>query len=169
MYRDGTLGPWIDKRRVPKVVMATQTRVLEVIVDEPGRFVASIPLITITPSDTSRLWHLAAALASPVICALALRKFAGAALNADAIKLSAKQVLQLPLPVPSPAWDAAAEHFRAATAATDGSARLVSLQAMAGATVDAFQVPPEHREHLLTWWWTRLTGDVSREDANEHL
>lgn len=169
MYRDGTLGPWIDKRRVPKVVMATQTRVLEVIVDEPGRFVASIPLITITPSDTRRLWHLAAALASPVICALALRKFAGAALNADAIKLSAKQVLQLPLPVPSPAWDDAAVHFRTATAATSEDTKFEALRAMAEATIDAFQVPPIEREPLLAWWWARLAGAVTQEDADERL
>lgn len=168
MYRDGTLGPWVDKRRVPKIVMATQTRVLEVIVDEPGRFVASIPLITITPTDTGRLWHLAAVLASPVICALALRKFAGAALNADAIKLSAKQVLQLPLPPESLDWDAAAQQFRDATAATDESARFDSLRAMAEATVRAFQVPADQREPLLAWWWARLTGEAAREDADEH-
>lgn len=168
MYRNGTLGPWVDKRRVPKIVMATQTRVLEVIVDEPGRFVASIPLITITTSDTGRLWHLAAVLASPVICALALRKFAGAALNADAIKLSAKQVLQLPLPPQCPEWDTAAQHFREATAATEEPARLVALQAMAEATVRAFQVPAEQREPLLAWWWARLTGESVQEGADEH-
>lgn len=169
MYRDGMLGPWVDKRRVPKIVMATQTRVLEVIVDEPGRFVASIPLITITPTDTGRLWHLAAVLASPVICALALRKFAGAALNADAIKLSAKQVLQLPLPRESLDWDAAAQEFRDATAATDEAARFNSLRAMAKATVRAFQVPAVQREPLLAWWWARLTGEAAREDVDEHL
>ena len=156
MYRDGTLGPWIDRRRVPKIVMATQTRVLELIVDEPGQFVASIPLITITPSDLSRLWHLAAALASPVICALALRRFAGAALNADAIKLSAKQVRQLPLPPASEDWDAAAQHFRSATAATDECARLIALRAMAEATVRAFQVPIDQRGPLMAWWTARL-------------
>jgi len=168
MYRDGTLGPWVDKRRVPKIVMATQTRVLEVIVDEPGRFVASIPLITITPSDTNRLWHLAAVLASPVICALALRKFAGAALNADAIKLSAKQVLQLPLPPESADWDVAAQHFREATEATEEVARLHALRAMAEATVRAYRVPAEQREPLVAWWWARLTGESVQEDADEH-
>lgn len=168
MYRDGTLGPWVDKRRVPKIVMATQTRVLEVIVDEPGRFVASIPLITITSSDTNRLWHLAAVLASPVICALALRKFAGAALNADAIKLSAKQVLQLPLPPESADWDVAAQHFREATEATEEPARLHALRAMAEATVRAFQVPAEQHEPLMAWWWARLTGQAAQEDADEH-
>jgi hypothetical protein len=167
MYRDGTLGPWIDKRRVPKVVMATQTRVLEVMVDEPGRFVASIPLITIIPSDASRLWHLAVALASPVICALTLRKFAGAALNADAIKLSARQVLQLPLPPESVDWDNAAQQFREATAATSEAARLAALRAMAVATLQAFQVPADQREALLTWWWTRLTGGGIQEGVNE--
>lgn len=171
MYREGTLGPWIDKRRVPKVVMATQTRVIEVIVDEAGRYVASIPLITITPGDPAQLWHLAAALSSPVICALALRKFAGAALNADAIKLSAKQVLQLPLPAASPDWDCAARCFRIATHAAAETDRQASLWAMAEATVRAYQVPNGQREPLLAWWWSRLTGTVhahTQEDADEH-
>lgn len=177
MYREGTLGPWIDKRRVPKVVMATQTRVIEVIVDEPGRYVASIPLITITPSDTSQLWHLASVLSSPVICALALRKFAGAALNADAIKLSAKQVLQLPLPAPSAEWDMAAERFREATAATEESAKLTALRRMAEATVRAFKVPADQGDTLIGWWWSRLCGGqmapgddraAAQEDADEH-
>lgn len=167
MYSDGTLGPWIDKRQVPKIVMATQTRVIEVYVDEPGRFVASIPLITITPFDTSRLWHLAAVLASPVICAIAIRKFAGAALSADAIKLSAKQVLQLPMPAPSSDWDSAANHFKDATAASDEASRKVALRLMADSMLGAFQVPSDQREALATWWWHRLVGAPSQEDADE--
>jgi hypothetical protein len=158
MYSDGTLGPWIDKRRVPKIVMATQTRVIEVYVDEPGRFVASIPLITITPSETSRLWHIAVALASPVICAIAIRKFAGAALSADAIKLSAKQVLQLPMPARSGEWDAAAEHFKAASHALDEASRNAALRRAAESSVSAFCVPVDQREELIVWWWHRFVG-----------
>ena len=167
MYRDGTLGYWIDKRRVPKVVMATQTSVIEVVVDEIGVFVASIPLITITPSDNGRLWHLAAALASPVICALALRKFAGSALNADAIKLSAKQVLQLPLPSSDSDWDEAARHFRAATMACDETERLECLRSMSIASMAAFEVPTAQRAELFAWWFGRLTKHSHEEIADE--
>ncbi|MEL7474214.1 MAG: hypothetical protein AAGK04_12925, partial [Planctomycetota bacterium] len=49
MEREGKLGPWIAQRLVPKVLLATQTRVLEAFVDAEGRLVPSVPLITITP------------------------------------------------------------------------------------------------------------------------
>ncbi len=158
MYRDGTLGRWIDRRRVPKIVMATQTKVIEVIVDNDAEYVASIPLITITPSDLSQIWHLAAALASPVTCALALRQFAGAALNADAIKLSAKQILQLPVPKTGPEWDEAAQALRDAAQTDDEHTRLESLRTAAMHTLEAYQIPAGKRRPLLDWWWSRLVG-----------
>jgi hypothetical protein len=168
MVRDGTLGHWLTTRMVPKLLIATQTRVVEVLADDAGRLVPSVPVLTVTPHDASQLWHIAAAIASPVCTAIAMRKYAGAALSTDAIKLSAKQVLQLPLPVPSPVWDAAAAHFRAATGASKEPDRLAALRAMAEATIDAFQVPPDQREPLLSWWWARLTSTSSQEDSDEH-
>lgn len=167
MYRDGTLGPWIDRRRVPKIVMATQTRVIEVIVDDDAEYVASIPLITIMPNDLSRIWHLAAALASPVTCALALRQFAGVALNADAIKLSAKQILQLPVPKTGPKWDDAARTMRDATRADDELTRLESLQISARQTLEAFEIPRGNQRSLLEWWWRRLTGN-NLPESDDH-
>jgi len=168
MIRDGTLGPWIVSRLVPKVLIATQTRVIEAFADAEGRFIPSVPVLTVTPKDATRLWHIAAALASPVCTALAMQKYAGAALNTDAIKLSAKQVLQLPLPSPSKHWDAAADQLRIATAATESNERLVALRRMAQASMHAFQIPIAECDTLLKWWWARLTGESVQEDADEH-
>ncbi|MEO1512758.1 MAG: N-6 DNA methylase, partial [Planctomycetota bacterium] len=114
MRRDGELAQWIDRRRIPKVIVATQTRVIEPFVDSAGSLVPSTPLITVTPKPDRSLWTIAAALASPVATALALGRYGGAALSADAIKLSAKQALRprtarRPRPgVPKPARPGAA-------------------------------------------------------------
>lgn len=159
MLASGALGPWLASRLVPKLLLATQTRILEVFADEHGRFVPSTPLITITPRDPTNpanLWRLAAALASPVLTALALKKFAGAALNADAIKLSAKQVLDLPLPADRPAWDLAADQFRAASARTDPRERARALHEFGRLACRAYGLAEPHE--LLAWWTDRLAG-----------
>jgi hypothetical protein len=169
MDAGGALGPWIRARLIPKVLLATQTRVMEVFVDVAGRYVPGIPLITITPTSPERLWHIAAAIASPVCSALALRNYAGAAMNADALKLSARQALRLPIPPESSDWDAAARHFREASAAVDKPARLRALRVMGQATVRAYRVPAEQQEPLLAWWWNRLTGRKLEEDHGKYV
>ncbi len=100
--RDTDLGDWLRARLVPKILLATQTRVLEPLLDLRGELVPCVPVITITPApddpaplDTLRAVH--ASLLSPISTAFAARQFAGAALSPDAIKLSAKQTLTLPL------------------------------------------------------------------------
>lgn len=100
--RETGLGSWIRARLVPKVLLATQTRVLECVVDERGEWLPCVPVITLTPrpefaGDPDALRRLVRALSSPLATAFALREFGGAALSADAIKLSAKQALALPL------------------------------------------------------------------------
>ncbi len=153
-----TLGPWLAARLVPKIILATQTRIIEVFVDEDGRYAPCVPLITVTPKDSARLWHIAAALASPVAAAIALRRYAGAALSAGAIKLSAKQAMTLPLPADEEAWDEAALRLRAAHAATDPAARRGELLLYARAACRATTLPEESATGLLAWWTSRLGG-----------
>lgn len=165
MYAEGTLGPWIDRRRVPKVILATQTKIIEVFVDEPGEYIASIPLITVMPNDVGRVWHIAAALASPVTCALALRHYAGAALSAEAIKLSAKQTLALPIPNEGPDWDIAAALLKKAHALTDEEAKTEHLLEYARASIAAYRVSSGHAEILMEWWSDRLGVITDMEET----
>ena len=100
--RETGLGAWVRARLVPKVLLATQTRVLECVLDERGEWLPCVPVITVTPraefaSDPVALRRIEAAISSPRATAYALREFGGAALCADAIKLAARQVLALPL------------------------------------------------------------------------
>ena len=103
---DPRLARWADARLVPKVVLATQTRVLEPLVDLDGRWWPSVPTIAVTPrsGDPGELWAIAAVLAAPAVSAWALAHYRGTALTRDALKLSATQVLELPLPVDDAAW-----------------------------------------------------------------
>lgn len=145
------LGPWIDQRRVPKVLLATQTRILEPWVDVQGNTLPCVPLITITPRDPSEsqaLWLIAAVLASPVASAMAIVEFAGAALSATAIKLSAKQCLSLPLPAESDMESMAAAFRRIAS--PDASAD--DLQHFAETSVAAYSIPRGKVSAILSWW-----------------
>ncbi|MEQ8769771.1 MAG: N-6 DNA methylase [Phycisphaerales bacterium] len=156
MRAEGALSEWIDRRLVPKIILATQTKVIEVYVDEPGRLVPSLPLITVQPRSRADLWRVAVALASPVGAALALRRYAGAGLTAQAIKLSAKQALALPIPANASAWDAAADLLRRAHATDRPEHPPEVLESFARASIDAFGVPRADAGPLFDWWAARL-------------
>jgi hypothetical protein len=147
-------GLWARRRLVPKVVVASQTRVVEAAVDEAGAWLPSVPLVSVT-GPVDRLWHAAAALLSPVTTAAVLRREAGTALATDHLKLGAPQVRALPLPREGPAWDAAAAAVRAATGATGPAARRAALVDAAVASCAAYGVPTDG---LVDWWASRLPG-----------
>ncbi len=148
-------GTWARRRLVPKVVVASQTRVVEAAVDETGAWLPSVPLVSVTGAP-ERLWHAAAVLLSPVTTAGALRRGAGSAMAADHIKLGAPQVRALPLPADGPDWDAAATAVRAASSAADPVARRRALVAAAVASSAAFGVAADG---LVDWWAARLPAD----------
>lgn len=155
LLRDSPLASWARRQLVPKVLLATQTRVLEPVVDDAGRWIASTPSITVRPVD-GRLWHVAAALASPVLSAWAHEHHSGAALWHDAVKLSAKQVRALPAPREGAAWDAAAAAFRAASAANGEREWREALLRCAEASCSAYRVADAERDELIAWWAPRL-------------
>src|SRR5204862_7197623 len=106
-----------------------------------------------------RLWHAAAALASPVLTAVALRRCAGAGMSADAIKLSAKQLMALPAPADQTAWDDGAIAFRSATtAAAERSEQgwREALHDTARAMCRAYRVTDAEADLLIAWWSARL-------------
>ncbi len=156
LERDQRLASWMTKRLVPKVLIATQTRVIEAWVDEEGAVLPSTPLITLVPRDGDALWLAATAVASPVASAIALREYAGAALSTDAIKLSARQVLSLPLPIDDRAWERAGEVFRSASHASSDDARHELLLAFGREMTGAYGLARPERDQALRWWAARL-------------
>ncbi len=156
---EGGLGDWAESRLVPKLLLATQTRVIEVVVDETGVLLPSVPVITIT-TDGIGLWHVAAALMSPPITAWAAARYMGAALSIDTLKLSASQVLRLPLPPSCAAWDRAAALTRDASRASSSQKRTQHLQEAGALMCDAYGV--SDADQLMNWWRGRL-GRRSKE------
>lgn len=146
------LGPWAASRLVPKVVVATQTRVVEAVVDRDGSWLPSTPLVSLVASP-ERLWHVAAALLAPPLTAWALRRWAGSALSADALKLGATQIRELPAPHPGADWDDAAAAIRRASEQTDPEGRRHWLMRAAASSSRAYGVDDDQ---LQRWWAARL-------------
>ena len=145
------IADWVHDRLVPKVLVATQTKVVEALVDTRGDMVPSTPVVAVHCAR-DRLWHLAAALVSPVASAVAFARVAGAALSSQTIKLSAKQVLELPLPPVGQAWDAGAAAARQVAEAGSAGERLDRLAVLGRAMNDAYDVDDAQ---LLHWWLDR--------------
>jgi predicted RNA methylase len=140
------LARWVAQRLVPKVVVATQTKVVEAAVDVAGAWVPSTPVISVH-ADAADLWRIAALLTAPAVSAWAMRHHAGAALNPDAIKLSARQLLDVPLPADEEAWGEGAEALRTGKILDAGRA-----MSRAFGTGD----------EVFDWWQARLPRTVQR-------
>ena len=138
---------------MPKLLVATQTPVLEVLPDEAGVLLPSVPVITVVPKTIS-LWHAAALLTGPALTAWAAARHLGASLSTSALKLSARQIADLPLPPPSAAWDSAAAHAEAAFRSGSAGQRSVHLRRLAERMCEAFDI--EDAAELIAWWSNRL-------------
>ena len=75
---DAKIAAWADARRGAKLLVATQTNVIEAAVDERGDCVPLTPVIEVRPAEQS-LWLVAAVLTNPVTTAIACRLGAGSA------------------------------------------------------------------------------------------
>jgi hypothetical protein len=116
-----------------------------------------VPIITVTARADVSLWALGAAIASPVACAIALSRYAGAALTTRAIKLSARQLLDLPIPdLQSAQLIEAADLLRAASNSDDDAQRRHLLRDMARLTCDAHDLGTTDEHTLMNWWLDRF-------------
>jgi len=152
---DPSLRAWFTARRVPKLLVAGQTKVVEVIVDEAGALLPSVPVITVeAPAD--RLWDLAAALSSPPVAAWAFERALGTGLSADTIRLSAKLLLEVPLPTDRRAWTRATAALRASADLVEPDDRRAALVAYGRQACRAYRVDDGGDDGLLAWWSRRL-------------
>ncbi len=162
MRERGSLGSWIQRRLVPKLLVATQSTVLEVLPDEHGELLPCMPVISVMPKPEMDVWSLACALSSPVVTLIAARRYAGTAMTPDAIKLSAKQLLTLPAPVDEDAWSRGAASFRSAYASADQDERLEHLSLMGRAMGEAYGLTPGAHEPVMAWWLPRVRRALSK-------
>jgi hypothetical protein len=160
------VSAWIRARLVPKILVATQTRVVEALPDPDGRMVPCTPVVAVTPHDPADLWLLAAVLASPPVTLAAVQATAGSALHHDAVKPSARQVLELPLPADRGLWaEGAALARRAADPAAASARRREDLLALGRVMCAAYGLTGEGPvgaggspagDEVFEWWHRRL-------------
>lgn len=154
---DPRLARWVAARLVPKVLVATQTRVMEAVVDPLGQLLPSVPVLAVAPAHTDDLWTVAAALLAPPVSAWALHRAGGTALTADAIKLSAAQVRAIPLPEDERRWREAAAGLADGTLDHGPFARLMT---------EAYGLAADHE--VVGWWLSRLPSWRGRPVARRH-
>ena len=157
---------WVARTRVPKLVVATQTRIVEAAVDVGGTWVPSVPTLAVIPAsgpgdngtDPDELWRLAAAVLSPAATAWLARRSAGTGLDRGALKVAGPDLVALPLPGDAAAWDAAAVALRAFVDAPVAGA----LDAYLDAAARAYGVSP-----LVTAWWRGRAGTAVRTGGTD--
>jgi hypothetical protein len=161
------LAAVVAARCAPKVVVATQTRVVEAVVDDDGRYWPSVPLVSITlrigRDDAHHRWSVAAALMAPPVTAWVLHEVGGAARSPGAVKVSARQVLTVPLPVDHGAWREGTNLLRRAEPSPP--ARRAALVEAAGALTAAYGVTGRDAAQLIDWWGSRLVGRGGTADG----
>ena len=146
---DPALARWARARLTPKVLVGTQGRVVEAVVDAEGRLLPSVPTLTVT-APPERLWHVLAVLLAPPVVAHAATRYAGTGLTMRSVKLSARQVAALPLPAGTGPWDEAAALLPAAQ--HDDGRRPGLLAEVAGLMCRAYGVDDPA---VLGWWIDR--------------
>jgi hypothetical protein len=135
---------------VPKLVIAPQKRVVAPWIDSVGSVVPLTPVISVLAADGSglSLSLLAAALGSPVAAAYLEHRCAGTALSTKALKFSARDVGDVPLPLNREAWERAGHLWPAW-----GAGRLGPYL---DAIRDAYSIEEPSWGELLDWWLPRI-------------
>jgi methylase of polypeptide subunit release factors len=89
---------WAERCLVPKVLVATQSRVLEAVVDEAGHWLPAVPVVRAVPHTSAELWPIAAMLTSPVASALIAHQSVGSGLSPSTVRVSQRTLGALPWP-----------------------------------------------------------------------
>lgn len=143
---------WVTARLVPKVLVATQTRALEAVVDAAGDVVPVTPLVSVEPFDPGDVWLVAAALLAPPVAARGAAELLGSGRGSHALRWSSRSVLAVPLPAERAPWQAAADLLAAAQA--DESRRPELLHEAGSLLCGAHGMDADHP--VLDWWANRV-------------
>ncbi|MEX2626028.1 MAG: hypothetical protein WD225_04045, partial [Ilumatobacteraceae bacterium] len=100
---DARMRRWADRKLVPKVLVATQTTVVEAVVDASGAWLPGVPVTSVVPHDAVDIWgvdiwEVGAVLTSPVATAWAWHRAAGTGLSARTLRLGPAFLADLPWP-----------------------------------------------------------------------
>jgi hypothetical protein len=143
------VGRWVRARLVPKIVVASQTKVIEAVLDEDGALVPSPPCISVE-APGEQLPLLLAALLSPPATVWLHGRAAGTGLAPGALRVSVRDLVELPLPVDRAVWEAGAG-LLAGRLGDDAASHRFGRQMAA-----AYGLDPDTAEAVVRWWADRL-------------
>lgn len=148
-----------ELRKRPKLLVATQTRVIEAVADYDGTLWPSVPVISVLPhsDDAGALDLLLAALIAPPASVWAARQAAGTARSPGAVRLSATQLEGLPLPTNRERWIEGSEQLRAGELAT------------AVRTLTAAYGLSDYEQSVVLDWWTLRSKRRKRQGKTAGL
>ncbi len=141
---------WWEQLAVPKVIVATQSRVLEPVVDRDGSVVPVTPLISVVPDDPADGNRIAAVLLAPPVVRWMWERRLGAALTTQGIAARAADLAEVPLPSDRAAWSFAVDAVEAG-----------DVLRAASHMIDAYDADPD----LLGWWIDRLGRNSDEGDG----
>jgi hypothetical protein len=147
--RSPQIARWAGARQVPKVLVATQTRVVEAAPDPLGQMVPMTPLISVEPRRHQDVWLVTAALLAPPVSVGAVTEHLGAGLAIGALRWSASSVLGIPLPTERNAWERGARVCQNLAEAAPAR-RTGLLEELGSVMAEAYGVEPGHPS---TDWW----------------
>jgi hypothetical protein len=138
---DERLGRWLALVRRPKVVVASQTRVVEAAADHDGTWVPCTPALSVVPHEPADVDRLAAALCAPPVAAWAATRTAGTGMSPGSMRLSAAILREVPLPTDDDAW-------------TEATALLAAgdLDRYADAATRMYALAPAEAAAVVRWW-----------------
>jgi hypothetical protein len=141
----GRFPAWAERKLVPKVLVANQTRIVEAVADPDGAWLPGVPVTTLTPADGADVWKLAAVLTSPIASIAAWQHGAGTGLSTTAVRVGPASLAATPWPAGS---------LDVAVAALHDGALLDVARAVSG----AYGLDGPVVDALVSWWAQRLPG-----------
>lgn len=155
---DGRFTDWANRKLVPKVVVANQTRVVEAVADPRGEWLPSVPVITVTPTSDQpsiaarKVDEIEAILTSPIASVMSWHLAAGTGMSTQSVRLTPTVVGDVPWP---------AGDVSSAIGALDAG----DVVACGRSVVEAYGLDPTDPdvESLINWW---TAGLPVRTDAD---
>ncbi len=155
---EGRSRLWLEQMRVPKVLLPTQSRVFEPVVDRDGTVAPATPLLALH-ADPDAIDLVAAVLLAPPVAAWAFARWFGTAMSVEAIKIAARDLGGFPLPNGRSAWNDAAAVVAGADDCEPAAAVAAAIEAARIMHV-AYGMDPtcEADTAVWEWWLARATA-----------
>ena len=94
----GRFPAWAERKLVPKVLVANQTRVIEAVGDPAGAWLPGVPVTTVTPHDPHLVAEITAVLNSPVASAWVWQHGGGTGLSTTSVRMRPALLADIPWP-----------------------------------------------------------------------